>query len=272
MRARKRFGQHFLEAPWVARVLEAVAPHRGDIFLEIGPGPGALTIPLAACVARVTAVEVDRDLAARLARRAPPNVHVVTADILKADLRGLLAVDAHAGRLRVVGNLPYNVSTPIILRLLEAARGPDRPCDATLMVQREVADRLAAGPGGGAYGVLSVLTQVHADVTRLFDLPPGAFRPIPKVHSSLVRLAFRPERVPAGHLATFTTLVRSVFRQRRKVLANALKPFAEAAGLGVAAALDAAMLDGRRRPQTLQLMEWERLAAVFSTAAPPPVL
>jgi len=272
VRARKRFGQHFLEAPWVARVLDAASPDPADVFLEIGPGQGALTIPLAARVARVVAVEVDRDLAARLARHAPPNVHVVTADVLKADLTRLLADGPPALRRRVVGNLPYNVSTPIIFRLLETARGLHPPHDATLMVQREVADRLVAGPGGGDYGVLSVLTQVRADVTRAFDLPPGAFRPVPKVRSSLVRLVFRPERVLAAHSATFNRLVRTVFSQRRKVLANALKPFADAAGVSVAAALEEADLDGRRRPETLQLMELTRLAAVFATAAWPPVL
>jgi len=272
VRARRRFGQHFLEAPLVAKVIEAVSPEPAEVLLEIGPGLGALTLALAARASRVIAVEVDRDLAARLARRSPSNVHVITADILKVDVAALLAAEAPAARWRVVGNLPYNVSAPIVLRLLEVARGPHPPHDATLMVQREVADRLVAGPGGTTYGVLSVLTQVHADVTRAFDLAPGAFRPVPKVRSSLVRLLFQPGRVPAEHLATFTGLVRTIFRQRRKVLANALKPFAEAAGVPVATALGAASLDGRRRPETLQLTELARLAAFFATAARPPVL
>ena len=271
MRARKRFGQHFLEAAWVDRVIDAAEPRPADVFLEIGPGHGALTMPLARRVSEVIAVELDRDLAAELSRKVPANVRVVTADALEIDIGGVFRGSASGLRRRVIGNLPYNVSTPIVARLLEASGG-GLIHDATLMVQREVADRLAAEPGGGEYGVLSILTRTQADVERLLDLPPGAFRPVPRIRSTLVRLRFGPQRVPPAVAAIFDSLVRSVFTHRRKVLANALKPLATGAGVSVPALLAAAALDGRRRPETLQLAEFVRLAEVFASAERLPVL
>lgn len=272
MKARKRFAQHFLEAPWVERVIAAVDPQAADAFVEIGPGHGALTIPLATRAAAVIAVEVDRDLAARLARQAPSNVRVVPADVLEVDLADLASEFPPAARGRVIGNLPYNLSSPILAALLAAHARGGRFHDATLMLQREVARRLAASPGGRDYGVLAILTQVHAQVSRLLDLPPGAFRPMPRVHSTLVRLAFGPPKVPPALAVAFNAVVRSIFTQRRKVLANALKPLAASAGVPVAAALTSAALDGTRRPETLQLEELERLAAVFASMIDPPVL
>jgi 16S rRNA (adenine1518-N6/adenine1519-N6)-dimethyltransferase len=272
VRPRKRFGQHFLEAAWIARVIDAADPLPTDAFLEIGPGRGALTFALARRAGEVVAVEVDRDLAGALARKAPANVRVVTADVLRVDVATLLSGCSAAGRRRIIGNLPYNVSTPIISRLLEAAPPQGPVFDATLMVQKEVADRLAAAPGGGDYGVLSILTQARADVVRLIDLPPGAFRPAPQVHSTLVRLTFGHPRVPPSLAPTVSRLVRSVFTQRRKVLANALKAIATADGVSVQGVLEAAALDGRRRPETLQLAEFVRLAEIFASAKQPGVL
>lgn len=269
-RARRRFGQHFLEAPWVAKLIDEVAPQPDDTFLEIGPGRGVLTLPLAERAGRVIAVEIDRDLVAHLAPRLPSNVSLVAADFLEADLVPLLkAVPAGPERgerrpIRIVGNLPYNVASPILFRLLDLQA--QLPCaDATLMLQREVADRLAAKPGTSDYGVLSVLVQLHASVTKLLTLPPGAFRPAPAVTSAVVRLAFHPPQEPLRDPAGFERLVRSIFTQRRKTLMNALRGFASGTPLSAKAALAMSDLDPKRRPQTLEITELARLADVFAS-------
>jgi 16S rRNA (adenine1518-N6/adenine1519-N6)-dimethyltransferase len=264
LRARKRFGQHFLAPAWADKVVEAIAPAAADRFLEIGPGHGVLTTRLAARASRVTAIEIDRDLAAELRALLLPAVDVVNADILDVDLTAYL----DNGAVRVAGNLPYNISSPILFRLLAAGRPP---ADATLMLQREVAERLAGRPGTKEYGVLAILAAARADVHRLLTLPAGAFRPAPKVQSAVVRLSFVPPRVPAPIEATFERLVRAVFMQRRKTLANALRPFAEAAQRDAAAALSAARVDSRLRPEALDLDAFVRLANIFA-AAPPPSL
>ena len=147
MRARKRFGQHFLEDVWVRKVVAAVAPQPDNVVLEIGPGAGALTLPLAAAARLVIGIELDRDLAADLSSVAPPNVRVVVGDILDIDLARVLPPPGEASRVRVVGNLPYNISSPILFRLLETHAVDGRISDATLMLQKEVADRLVAGAG-----------------------------------------------------------------------------------------------------------------------------
>ena len=239
--------------------MDAIAPVPGDRFVEIGPGPGALTTRLAARAAHVTAIEVDRDLAADLGRTAPANVAIVTADILDVDL-GPFTAD---GAVRVAGNLPYNISSPILFKLLETARVPDALRDATLMIQREVADRLVASPGTKDYGVLTIFTSAQAKVERLLTLPPGAFRPAPKVHSAVVRLAFHPSIVPAALAEAFERMVRTMFMQRRKTLSNALRPFADSRGRDAASALAAANIDPRRRPETLDLPDLVRLVEVF---------
>jgi 16S rRNA (adenine1518-N6/adenine1519-N6)-dimethyltransferase len=177
-----------------------------------------------------------------------------------------------AHSVRIVGNLPYNISSPILFKLLALAAATGGVTDATLMLQREVADRLTAGPDTREYGVLSIQAALHADVTRVLALPPGAFRPPPKVSSAVVRLVFRPPRVAVRDEALLVAMVRSVFTQRRKTLNNALKPFAEARGRKAAEALAGAGLDGQRRPETLQLIELARLADVFASTPPPPVL
>jgi 16S rRNA (adenine1518-N6/adenine1519-N6)-dimethyltransferase len=262
VQARKKFGQHFLEPAWAERLVQAIDPQPADRFLEIGPGPGALTIRLAPKVAHVTAVEIDPAMIAALAPRIPGNVTLVQADFLDFDVRA-----AAAGPTRVAGNLPYNVSSPILFRLLAAFRAGAPLTDATLMLQQEVAERLQARPGTKDYGVLSILVQLHADVQRRLSLPPGAFRPAPKVHSAVVSLRFRP---PAVHLAdepAFESMVRSMFTRRRKMLSNALAPFAEGRGADAAGVLEAAGVDPRRRAETLQLEELARLADAFARHA-----
>jgi 16S rRNA (adenine1518-N6/adenine1519-N6)-dimethyltransferase len=257
-RARKRFGQHFLEPAWVARLISAVAPSKDETLLEIGPGRGALTMPLAEHAGRVIAVELDRDLAAALATRVPANVRLVQSDFLDVDLLELLQDERTP--VRVVGNLPYNVASPILFHLLAVADHGRLIRDATLMLQREVADRLLAGPGGTDYGAMSIQVQLRADVERVLNLPPGAFRPPPKVHSAVVRLRFRPPRVDVGADATFERVVRGLFLQRRKTLANALKPVAASFGRSPSEILTCARLEGGRRPETLTVEEVARLS------------
>ena len=266
-RARKRYGQHFLASAWADKVVDAIAPGRNDRFLEIGPGPGALTLRLAPRVAHLTAVEVDRELATDLARRLPSNATVITADFLGFDLAPLVA----AGPIRIAGNLPYNISSPILFKLLQVrgADPSDPPIrDATLMLQREVADRLAARPGTKDYGVLTIFATAQADVERILTLPPGAFRPAPKVHSAIVRLTFRPSVVPEELRTVFAGMVRSMFTQRRKTLGNALRPFAESAHQPALTALERASIDPRRRPETLTLAELVALASMFHAPSP----
>jgi 16S rRNA (adenine1518-N6/adenine1519-N6)-dimethyltransferase len=256
-RARKRFGQHFLEPAWVAKVVHAIGPSATDVFVEIGPGRGALTRPLAARTKHITAFEIDRDLAADLRADAPPNVTVVEADVLDVAASGLPAADA----LRVAGNLPYNVASPIMFKLAEWIAGGAPIVDATLMLQREVADRLTAVPSTKDYGVLTVLVGHTATVKRVLALPPGAFRPAPKVHSALVRLQFHPPDPPVRDQESFATLVQGVFTRRRKTLANALAVLGKSPQEALRA-LEQAGIDGRRRPETLTIAEFAHLADV----------
>jgi 16S rRNA (adenine1518-N6/adenine1519-N6)-dimethyltransferase len=275
--ARKRFGQHFLEPAWVAKLVTAIAPQATDAIVEIGPGRGAITWPLVERAARVLAIEVDRDLAAALRARQDQRLTVVEADVLEADL-ATLVLEWFGQPLgpnqpvRVVGNLPYNISTPILFQLLYVAASTGGITDASLMLQREVADRLRAGPGSREYGVLSILTSLHADVVPVLSLPPGAFRPPPKVFSAVVQLRFRPRAVGLQDEALFTQMVRSVFTQRRKTMRNALTPFGKLRGLPAEVALAEAGLDGRRRPETLHLVDLARLADVFASSQRPAVL
>ena len=270
IRARKRFGQNFLEPAWVDKVVAAIAPTAGDTFLEIGPGHGALTRPLAARAGRVVAFEIDRDLAADLAAAPPSNLVVEPGDFLDvaADRIRELVPDWPLAtgdwRLRVAGNLPYNVASPIMFKLVDLYVAGIPLADATLMLQREVADRLTAVPGTRDYGILTVLIGHHATSERVLALPPGAFRPVPKVRSALVRLRFHPPDPPARDESVFAAMVQAVFTRRRKTLANALLAFAGAATLPPARALAAAGIDGRRRPETLSIAELIRVADVFA--------
>ena len=299
-RPRKRFGQHFLAPAWADKVVDAIAPSPGDRFLEIGPGPGVLTTRLASRAGHVTAIEIDRDLAVRLRLDAPANVEVVTADFLELDLASF----ASAAPLRVAGNLPYNISSPILFKLLGGKRGQspfpefsqnvkrgqspfsrinnlekwglspfpaegkgDSPLflDATVMLQREVADRLVARPGTRDYGVLTIFASAAADVRRVLTLPPGAFRPAPKVRSAVVHLTFKPSVVPGDLEPVFSGMVRTMFTQRRKTLLNALRPFATAIASDARAALADAGIDPAARPETLDL---DRLVALAQSLKP----
>lgn len=269
MRARKRFAQHFLESTWVTKLVAAVNATPEDSMLEIGPGRGAITRPLAEKVRRLLAIEIDRDLAADLEAAALPNVTVVTSDVLSVDMVPILTdwlgeVPGPGNQIRIVGNLPYNISSPILFALLDLAARTHGVRDAMLMLQKEVADRLVAKVGTGEYGVLTVLTGLNADVTRVLSLPPGAFRPQPKVHSAVVRLGFRPPNVEIPDQVLFVRMVRTMFTQRRKTISNALKPFGVERGADPVRALAAAGIDPQRRPETLELAEMAALAAAFS--------
>jgi len=262
--ARKRFGQHFLEPAWVEKVVRAIDPKPDDRFLEIGPGGGALTRSLAARAKSVVAYEIDRDLAAALRDSHVPNVTVVEGDFLGADaqsaIRNESAVRNPQSAIRVAGNLPYNVASPILFKLAELHAAGLALADATVMLQREVADRLAAEPGTAEYGVLSVLMQHVADVERLLKLPAGAFRPPPRVLSALVRLRFHAPDPPVDNPIVFAAVVQAVFTRRRKTLANALLAYRLRSRSAVGEILAVAQLDGARRPETLSVAEFARLA------------
>jgi 16S rRNA (adenine1518-N6/adenine1519-N6)-dimethyltransferase len=266
-RVRKQRGQHFLERPWVERVIGAIAPAPGDVFLEIGPGRGALTRPLASKAAHVIAFEIDRELIAELTASRPSNLTIVPGDFLRVTAdrvrHELAAVDLPARPLRVAGNLPYRVASPILFKLLELFDADLGLTDAVVMLQREVADRLTAAPGTRDYGVLSVRIGHHAGVVPLLELPPGAFRPPPLVRSTLVRLDFHPASPPPDDPSTFAALTQLIFTRRRKTLANALLAYLPAKQLS-AAVLSEAGIDGTRRPETLGIPELVRIANVIA--------
>lgn len=253
MRPRKRFGQHFLhERATVARIVAALAPRPGERIVEIGPGEGALTGSLLAAAGRLEVVELDRDLAAALRARAdwPGELVVHEGDALVFDFAAL----AGTGRLRLVGNLPYNISTPLLFHLL-AQRAAI--ADMHFMLQREVVDRLAAAPGTKAYGRLTVMVAAYCTAEPLFRVGPGAFRPPPAVESALVRLTPRAEpAVPPEHAARFAELVRLAFGARRKTLRNALR------GRIDAPAIEAAGIDPGARADSLPVTAFARLAAL----------
>jgi len=262
VRAKKHFGQHFLEPVWAAKVLRAIAPAPGDAFLEIGPGGGALTRPLVAATGRVLAIEIDSDLAGRLREERIPGLTVVERDFLALSARELTDAFVEAGLappVRVAGNLPYNVAAPILFALRTLHAQGVGLGDATVMLQREVADRLTAVPGSKEYGVLTVLIGYAAICRRVLDLPPGAFRPVPKVRSSVVRLEFRPPQPVATDEVGFERLVKALFSRRRKTLLNGV----QAGGTSreqAAALLEQVGVDARRRPETLSIPEFVGLA------------
>lgn len=262
MRAKRSLGQNFLVgAHYPERIVAAVAPRSDETLIEIGPGHGALTALLLESGARVIAIELDYELIPQLNAlfAEQPNFQLVAADALEVDFCSLLAP---AGRARVVANLPYYISTAILQRLLEQRR-----ClrEMTLMLQREVVERIAASPGGKEYGYLSVLAQFYCTAEKLFDVPPGAFRPIPKIHSSVLRLRVREQ--PAALVSDeglFIELSKTLFAQRRKTILNNLRAGWGRLGLTDGAQLkqllSAAALDPQRRAETLALDELARLA------------
>ncbi len=218
-RARKRFGQHFLhDADIIDRLVRSVAPRDGETLVEIGPGQGALTFPLLEQVDHLVVVELDRDLIGRLRDQVPESrLTVHQSDALRFDFAGL----ADKGPIRVVGNLPYNISTPLIFHLLAQTGAIG---DMTFMLQKEVVERLTASPGGKDYGRLSVMVQYHCQADYLFPVPPGAFQPPPKVDSAVVRLIpYASPPWPANDPSWLSRLVAQAFSQRRKAIRNSLK-------------------------------------------------
>mgnify|MGYP001552566685 FL=1 len=248
---RKRFGQHFLhDAGILRKIVQAIAPQRGDNVVEIGPGEGALTLPLLRALGHMTVIELDRDLVPRLEAAAEGIgvLDIVNADVLTVDFAAL----AKAGRLRVVGNLPYNISSPILFHCIEQI---DAIRDMHFMLQKEVVDRMAARPGSKVYGRLSVMLQLVCRVDPLLGVPPGAFRPPPKVDSAVVRLTPRaPSERAFGNATLVARIVKAAFGQRRKTLANALGELADAD------AIRAAGIDPRTRAEQLAPDAFVRLA------------
>jgi 16S rRNA (adenine1518-N6/adenine1519-N6)-dimethyltransferase len=254
VRPNKRLGQHFLHDPGVIRrLVDVIRPQAADAMVEIGGGPGALTIPLCDRLERLHVVEVDRELAAALPARVshPERLVVHEADALEFDFGGL----ANGPRsLRVVGNLPYNISTPLLFHLLTFAVAIK---DMHVMLQREVVDRMTAPPGGKEYGRLTVMLALHARAEACFDVGPGAFTPPPKVWSTVVRIV--PHAVPPFAVvdrARFSALVALLFSMRRKTLGRALT------GRHTPEQIAAVGIDPKARPETLAPADFVRLAAL----------
>jgi 16S rRNA (adenine1518-N6/adenine1519-N6)-dimethyltransferase len=257
MQTKPRLGQNFLrDAQAIQRIAYAVGDLSSETVLEIGPGEGAITRALASRAAHVIAIELDPNLTAHLRNQFPQErVTVVQADVLGFDFTA--ASEAAGRRLVVAGNLPYYITSPILLKLAASHAGLDR---AVLMVQREVADRIVAGPGSRDYGLLSVTVQMYGPVERLFTLPPSAFSPPPDVHSTVFRWRFAPRFAELGvEEAGFLRFARQVFAQKRKTLANNLR----AAGYDprdIQTTLAAASIGAQARGEELAL---ERLAALW---------
>jgi 16S rRNA (adenine1518-N6/adenine1519-N6)-dimethyltransferase len=254
---RKRFGQHFLHDPAVIeRIVRALDARTGDHLVEIGPGRGALTARLLQSGCTLDAIEIDRDLAARLRERFPLTARwaLHESDALQFDFSALAA--ARGGRLRIVGNLPYNISTPLLFHLLAHAAAI---ADLTVMLQREVVARLAAAPGNRDYGRLTVMLAPHAEVRRLFDVGPGAFQPVPRVWSAVVRLAMRP--APLFPVSPhYAAVVSAAFAQRRKTLRNALSQMLSRDEIAACA------IDPGARPETLPPAAFNTLALALDRA------
>lgn len=256
MPVRKRFGQHFLHDPGVIRrIIDAVAPEACERIVEVGPGRGALTWGLLARAKRLDVIEIDRDLAASVQAdpRAKSGLHVHVEDVLETDFVRLRGSGAP---LRIVGNLPYNISTPLLFRLLAQRAAIS---DMYFMLQKEVVDRMVAPPGTRAYGRLTVMLAAVAEVERLFDVGPGAFAPPPKVWSAVVHL--RPTANPrfdSGREGALRTLVTTAFSHRRKTLRNSLK------GLLDAQQIECCGIDPQLRPETLAPAQFGLLAAHYS--------
>ncbi|OGK83253.1 MAG: ribosomal RNA small subunit methyltransferase A [Candidatus Rokubacteria bacterium GWA2_70_23] len=270
---RRALGQHFLRDEGIARrIVELLRPGLSDLVVEIGPGEGALTGHLAASAGRLVALEVDPGLAARLRERfaGTPHVEILEADAIRHDYAALPGLRPDpAGRVLVVGNLPYSVGTAILASLLTAGPAIARvaPMEMALMLQREVAERVAAAPGSRTYGSLSVLSQMAAEVRVAFSVSPGAFRPPPQVDSAVIHLRALPAPpVAVADPGGFRTVVLAAFSQRRKTLANAL-----ASGLRLPVGrlkdvLAATGIDPARRAETLSLAEFARLAEALPGA------
>lgn len=255
--ARKRFGQHFLhEKGIIERIVSTLAPDQQDRLVEIGPGEGALTEPLLDRVDRLSVIEIDRDLIARLHSRAATDsrLEVIEADALRIDYAAL--AERRGGPLRLVGNLPYNISSPLLFTLLAQ---PDAVTDMHFMLQKEVVERMTAEPGSRDYSRLSVTVAARARAEYLFDVAPGAFRPPPRVMSAVVRLTPRAPDFTINDPALFDRLVTAAFTQRRKTLRNALRNYLSTEAIercGISATL---------RPERLHAADFARLANAVAT-------
>ncbi|HEY3644991.1 MAG TPA: 16S rRNA (adenine(1518)-N(6)/adenine(1519)-N(6))-dimethyltransferase RsmA [Gammaproteobacteria bacterium] len=248
---RKRFGQHFLHDPRIiGKILAAVSPKPGDSLVEIGPGLGAITLPLLELAGELTAIELDRDVIPHLeaAAKGKGELRIVQGDALEAILAPLAPA---GGKLRLVGNLPYNISTPLLFHFLDQA---DCVQDMHFMLQKEVVQRMAAKPGGKEYGRLTVMLASRCKVEPLFNIGPGAFRPPPKVDSAFVRLTpFVTAPFPIPDRKRYAQIVTQAFSHRRKTLKNALT------GLVDESAIIAAGIDSKARPETLSAADYARL-------------
>lgn len=257
LRAKKSWGQNFLGDEVVLdEIAGLAAPSAGDPVIELGAGLGHLTARLLARGARVVAVERDRDMARVLRAELGASVALLEADAARLDLGRIAAEHGAGGRIAVVGNLPYHLTSPILFSLLDQA---DHVSRAVFLLQREVAERLAASPGTHAWGILSVLLQREADVSVERIVPPGAFLPPPNVESAVLCALFRPPEHAVADPARFRRLVKAGFAQRRKTLANALGAGKVAEPSAMSRALAAVGVDPRRRGETLTVAEWAAL-------------
>ena len=249
----RRLGQHFLRPASVERLLRVLDPRADQDFLEIGAGSGALTLPLAVRARRIIAIELDPVLVGRLQEKAPANLTLIRGDALTADLEAL----APAGT-RLVGNLPYAISSPLLRRFLDLR---SRVIDMHVMLQAEVAQRIAAKPGGKDYGILSVLYALLADADVPLRFPPGAFNPPPRVSSALLRARFlRQPRAEVPDLRAFERLVQTAFARRRRTLENNLQD----SYANLKEHLRLVHIEGSRRAETLSVVEFARLARALS--------
>ena len=254
--AKKHLGQNFLHDRGVIdKIVLAVDPQAGDRIVEIGPGQGALTFPLLRRHGELTAIEFDRDLHAPLqaAAREHGRLHLIEGDVLGVDFSALAAASGDAtGQIRLVGNLPYNLSSPILFHALDHAPAVR---DMHFMLQKEVVERMASGPGCKVYGRLSVMLQAYCTVTPLFIVPPGAFRPAPKVESAVVRMVPKPaDGIDVQDRRLFANVVRAAFGQRRKTLRNALN------GVADTSQIEAAGLRADARAEQVEVGGFVRLA------------
>ena len=257
---KKNLGQHFLtDRRYIDMIVLAVDPQPGDRLVEIGPGQGAITFPLLRRHGELTVIEFDRDLITPLmeASEGVGRLTIIHKDVLQVDFSKLAGDE---GPLRLVGNLPYNISSPILFHALEHAAAVK---DMHFMLQKEVVDRMAAGPGSKVFGRLSVMLQAYCTVTSLFDVPPGAFRPPPKVDSAVVRLVPKPAaEIGIADPALFERVVRDAFGQRRKTLRNALSQVCTGADI------EAAGLRPDARAEQLAVADFVRLAQFLGSLPP----
>ncbi|MCL4475937.1 MAG: 16S rRNA (adenine(1518)-N(6)/adenine(1519)-N(6))-dimethyltransferase RsmA [Nitrospirae bacterium] len=256
--AKKRLGQNFLFDPSILkRIVQAARLSPDDTVVEIGPGPGRMTVMLAGCVKKVIAIELDRELYERLSSELSgyDNIDLVHGDALKFPYETL-------GEFKVVANIPYYITTPILFKLLEHR---DRLISITVTIQKEVAERIVARPGGKEYGVLSLMIQYYGNPKLEFIVPRGAFRPVPKVDSAVIHIEIsqRPS-VAVKDEKLFFRVIKTAFSQRRKMLLNSLKPIT----VDIKERLILAGIEPSRRPETLSIEEFARLADVLGEPAP----